>query len=89
MVEAGQGVCRYFTREINRVSFSRSGREILVRWVEEANMVGIAIACGIFVLAIILVIVLFDIHRLRINTKKVHDELLEIRAKLDALQSHM
>ena len=47
-------------------------------------MVGIAIACGIFVLAIILVIVLFDIHRLRINTKKVHDELLEIRAKLDA-----
>ena len=52
-------------------------------------MVGIAIACGIFVLAIILVIVLFDIHRLRINTKKVHDELLEIRAKLDALQSLM
>ncbi len=52
-------------------------------------MVGIAIACGILVLAVILVIVLFDIHRLRINTKKVHDELTEIRAKLDALQSHM
>jgi CHASE3 domain sensor protein len=52
-------------------------------------MLGIIIACGILVLAVILAIVLLDIHRLRINTKKVHDELLEIRAKLDALQSHM
>jgi CHASE3 domain sensor protein len=52
-------------------------------------MVGIAIGCGILVLAVILVIVLFDIHRVRINTQKVHDDLTEIRAKLDALQSHM
>ncbi len=52
-------------------------------------MIGIAIACGILVLAVILVIVLLGIHRLKVNTKKVHDELLEIRAKLDALQSHM
>jgi CHASE3 domain sensor protein len=52
-------------------------------------MVGIVIVCGIMVLAVIMVIVLFDVHHLRINTKKVHDELVEIRAKLDALQSHM
>ena len=52
-------------------------------------MVGIAIACGILVLVVVLVIVLFDVHRLRVNTKKLHDELLEIRAKLDALQSHL
>jgi CHASE3 domain sensor protein len=52
-------------------------------------MVAIAIVCGFVVLAVILVIVLLGIHRLRINTKQVHDELVEIRAKLDALQSHM
>jgi CHASE3 domain sensor protein len=52
-------------------------------------MVVIAIVCGILVLAVILVMVLLDIHRLRINTKKVHDELVQIHAKLDALQSHM
>ncbi len=52
-------------------------------------MLGIVIACGILVLAVIMIIALFDIHRLRVNTQKVHDELLEIRAKLDALQSHM
>ena len=52
-------------------------------------MVGIVIAGGILVLAVIMVVVLFDIHRLRVNTERVHDELAEIRAKLDALQSHM
>ncbi|MGD8227359.1 MAG: hypothetical protein PVH82_02120 [Desulfobacteraceae bacterium] len=52
-------------------------------------MVGIVIACGILVLAVILVSVLLGIHRLKVNTQKVHDELTEIRAKLDALQSHM
>ncbi len=52
-------------------------------------MVLTAIVCGIVLLAVILVIVLLDIHRLRINTKKVHDELVQIHAKLDALQSHM
>lgn len=52
-------------------------------------MVVTAIVCGILVLAAILVMVLLDIHRLRINTKKVHDELVQIHAKLDALQSHM
>lgn len=52
-------------------------------------MVVIAIVCGILVLGVILLIVLLDIHRLRVNTKKVHDELVQIHAKLDALQSHM
>ncbi len=52
-------------------------------------MVLIAIVGGILLLAVILLIVLLDIHRLRVNTKKVHDELVQIHAKLDALQSHM
>ena len=52
-------------------------------------MVLIAIVCGILLLAVILVIVLLGIHRVRVNTKKVHDELVQIHAKLDALQSHM
>ena len=52
-------------------------------------MVVIAILCGILVLAVILVIVLLNIHRLRVNTKKLHDELVQMHAKLDAMQSHM
>lgn len=52
-------------------------------------MLGIVIACGILLLAVIMVIVIFDIRRLRINTKQLHDELERIHSKLDALQSHM
>lgn len=52
-------------------------------------MVAILIASGFVVLVLIMVVLLKDIRRLRIDNEKLRDELVRIHAKLDALQSHM